>query len=750
MTAANLNCGLLTAQDFTPFLLLTRLRSLTLDATVKAEQVMVLAGMEALQCLLLTEREQRAGVDEERWQREEEQMMAALSVVSRLVRNGRGLTQLRMPRFHFSVSADDFCESLSEPRVDASSSPMSSLCVQGTLSRRGVIALASLPELTSLTLGWGCELDTDERTLMSLPQCRELQQLHVRLADTQEQDEHDEESYVPHLPALPFVLSVNSLTSLSLHLSVGGWTVQHSRALSTLTHLRRLTIAGETSGISARRPLTYDKLAPLIAPNESGIRPLPHLRSLTLDFLPLVDDAMLVIAQLSELTSLSLLNCPYLSSFLFCVLTALPHLVKLKVYRCDVNLTEKGWRDARDMMAYFRRYLSLDCLPLAAATTPFPRLQVLECHLVHRLSCDVDAAGFSQLLSLLPPHHLHTFDFDSDYNCSSLLVQLSAFPHLRSLGPLSVDISPLDTDLILAAKRSMSRVLACYYDRQYTRIERGERSRWRTRRRSSSSAAQLPSPVNDCSMRSGEAEVEDEDEQHILQDDGEDELDVDDSGGVQWRDREERWCTQPRGVTFRHQQAREAFFEQLAAIDSEERQKASMGESPQLEAVVAGWRLNRNVTAVAATETDSEEEESSVGPGEAEADKSPQDAEAEADSGEKELWVDGDGEEDEERQEEEAAGEEDDEADEYGEWEWSQQTSSSSSSSPSSLSVSLVGRSAKLHSRRYKRDEKMATRLKASLPHAVDKSVRRDSSGGGVRLAGVVGQRKWESAAALR
>ena len=743
LTAANLNCGLLTAQDFHPFLLLVHLRSLTLDATVKAEQVMVLAGMDTLQCLLLTEREQRAGVDEERWQREEERMMAALSWVSRLVRKGKGLTQLRMPRFHFSALADEFCESLSEARVDASPSPMSSLCVQGTLSTRGISALASLPELTSLTLGWGCELDADDRTIMALPQCRDLQHLHVRLIDPHEQDEHDEETYVPYLPALPHVLSVSSLTSLSLHLPVGGWAVQHSRALSTLTHLCRLTIAGEASGISVRHPLTYDKLLPLISVDDNGKRPLPHLRSLTLDWLPLLDDAMLVIAQLSELTSLSLLNCPYLSSFLFCVLPALPSLVKLRVYRCDVNLTEKGWRDASDVLHYFRHILPSDSLPLLGGEQAcFPHLQVLECHLVHRLSCDVDAVGFSRLLSLLPPRHLHTFDFDSDYCNSSMVVQLSAFPHLRSLGSLSVDISPLDTELILAAKRSMSIVLACYYDRQYTRIERGERSRWRSRRRSSSARFGSPDsdkPVQQWWLRGGEADVEDDEEQRVLPEEGDDELDMDEPSSGRWRDREERWCSQPRGVQFRHQQARDAFFGRLATIESEERQRAAAGEVLQRGAVSATQIVNRNASPAGAAETDSDEEDSGTGKAQVEAYNSLHDGEAEDDSDE--TW---------EQEEEEGPGrDEDDEADDEDcEWEWSQPASSSSSSS--SLSVSLVGRSSKLHSRRYKRDEKMAIRLKASLPHTVDKSVRRSSASDGVRLAGVVGQRKWEYAAALR
>ena len=553
LTAANLNCGLLTAQNFKPFLSLTHLRSLTLDATVKAEQVLVLAAMESLQCLLLTEREQRAGVDEERWQREEELMMAALSAVSRLIRKGRGLTQLRMPRFHFSVSADELCESLSEQRIDANSSPMSSLCVQGSLSRRGIQALASLPELTALTLGWGCELDADERTLAALSQCRDLQHLDVRLAD-QEEDDHDEETFVLRMPALPHVLAVSTLTSLSLHLPVSGWSVQHSLALSTLAHLRRLTLAGEASGISARYPLSYDKLLPLITVNEEGKRPLPHLRSLTLDFLPLVDDAILAIAQLTELTSLSLLNCPYLTSFLFCVLTALPALVLLKIYRCDVNLTEKGWQDAEDVLHHFRHKLPPNYLAHTGQLACFQCLQVLECHLVHRLSCDVDAAGFFRLLSLLPPRHLHTFDFDSDYCSSALLVQLASFPHLRSLGSLSVDVSPLDTELILAAKSSMSRLIALYYDRQYTRIERGERSRWRSRRRSSTAHLSSPdaagTPSADWWLRSNrESEVEDDEEQRVLQEEGDDELNVDDDDCARWGDREERWCTQPRGCS---------------------------------------------------------------------------------------------------------------------------------------------------------------------------------------------------------
>jgi len=45
----------------------------------------------------------------------------------------------------------------------------------------------------------------------------------------------------------------------------------------------------------------------------------------------------------------------------------------------------------------------------------------------------------------------------------------------------------------------------------------------------------------------------------------------------------------------------------------------------------------------------------------------------------------------------------------------------SSSSRP--LSVTLVGRSLKLHSRRWKRDEKAAIKSKSALPHASDGSV---------------------------
>ena len=751
LSAANLNSGLLTAQSFTPFLLLSQLKSLTLDATVKAEQVLMLAGMQTLQCLLLTEREQRAGVDEERRQQEEQSMMAALGAVSRLVRRGKGLTQLRMPRFHFSPSADEFCEKLSQSRLDASPSPMSSLCLQGALSRQGVLALSGLAELSSLTLGWGCELDADERTLAELPQCRSLQHLHVRLVDAQEQDERDEETNLQQLSALSHVLSIGSLTSLSLHLPVSGWTVQHSRALATLTQLRRLTLAGETSAITARHALSYEKLLPLTTPDRDGRRPLPHLRSLTFDWLPLIDDAMLVIAQLSELTSLSITNSPYLSSFLFCVLGALPALVMLKVLRCDINLTERGWRDAKELLDYFRRSGLLPPACLASVDQParFPSLQILECHLVRRQSCDVDAAGFARLLSLLSPQQLHTFDFDSDYLNSELLLQLSAFPHLRSLGSLSVDISPLDTEVILAAKRSMSRVLACYYDRQYTRIERGERSRWRSRRRSSTASAAAPvvddKLLPEWSLRSREAEVADDDDQRVMQEEGEDdELDADDSDVAQWKNREERWCSQPRGVLFRHQQAREAFFEQLASIVAEERQRPSSRPHPL--GAVFEQSTAHSTAVVPAPETDSDEELSGSA-AEGDADSSPRDGQAEEDDG-KDSGAHNDGDEC-ELQEQEVVGEEaheDDADDEWGEWEWSQHTPSSSS--PTSLSVSLVGRSSKLHSRRYKRNEKMAIQLKAGLPHAVDKSVRRASSGsGGVRLAGVAGRRKWVYAA---
>jgi len=45
------------------------------------------------------------------------------------------------------------------------------------------------------------------------------------------------------------------------------------------------------------------------------------------------------------------------------------------------------------------------------------------------------------------------------------------------------------------------------------------------------------------------------------------------------------------------------------------------------------------------------------------------------------------------------------------------------------LSVTLVGRSMKLHSRRWKRDEKAVIKTKSNLPHEVDGSVKREKKG---------------------
>ena len=688
LTTASLDAALFARQPFAPFAVLSHLHTLTLDATVRSDQVEALTAMYSLQCLQMTEREQRIGVSEERWTADEARMMIALGRVSRLVRGGRGLVKLRMPRFHFPTSADGFCEALIDDDLpDAQPSSMTALCLQGAVTRRGVSCLAVLPALTSLTMGWGCELDPHEATLASLPLCRALQHVHVRLVDPLDGDEHDDE-YVPSLPALAHVLSIPTLTSLSLHLPPHAWTVSHSVKLAGLHGLKKLSMTGEPSGINSTVPMNRAALLPLASPLADGSMPLQHLKALSLDWLPLTDDALVVLSSLSSLTSLALVNCPYLTSAMFLLLPSLPSLIKLKVYRCDVSLTEEGWAAASKEAERLR---ATHPHPLPASM--FPALQVLECHLVHRLCCDVDWRGFSVFLALLPPSTLHAFDFDSDYSTLQHFLQLEAFPHLRSLGTPCVDVYPYDDDAILRAKDSFRKVERVYYSREFTRIHRGQRRLWRKDRRGSNVLVQ--------SRDAGTAgQDEEEDDVLVDEDEDDDEIDEDDGQRREWREREQRWARHYNGVEFRHREARVAFFDELRRIARDE--------------------LSDDAD-VAPSSTDSDSPTAS------------DDVDGSIE------WGEGDDSKDEtvdEAAEDDSQPLASDSDDDYDDW---------SDLSPTA-SLSLVGRSLKLYSRRWKRDERAAITNRRCQPKGVDKSVRRGGRRGseGQAKAAVSVQRKWD------
>ena len=688
LTTASLDSALFAHQRFTSFTLLPHLHTLTLDATVRSDQLASLIPLPSLHSLHLTEREQRPTTPDDRWVIEETRMMTALARLARLVRGGRGLLRLRMPRFHFPTSADGFCAGLVEELEGAEPSPMQWLSLQGLVTKRGVECLASLPGLTSLLMGWGCEVDGHEGTLAFLASCVTLQHVDLRLVALEGEGGGvgAEAESSPPLPALSHVLSIPSLTSLSLHLPPHAWTTSHFAQLATLP-LRRLSITGEPSGINSACPITHATLTPLITPLAGGGgMPLPHLKTLALEWLPLTDDALLIISSLSSLTSLSLVNCPYLSTALFLLLPSLPHLIRLKVFRCDVNLTDDGLTTASHDTARLRALL-----PHHPSPSPlFPALQVLECHLVHRLCCDVDLRGFARFLALLSPSTLHSFDFDSDYLTLPHFLLLSAFPHLRSLGTPCVDVYPYDDEAITRAKDSFRRVERIYYSRDYTRIHRGQRRRWRKERR-----------VSVLIRRGEDAADADEKDEQWMTDESDDVDDIADEAEVDARrEREQRWFRHCNGVEFRHREARVAFFDELRRVHLEQ---------PTVEVV----------SPTPTTDTDADSPSSRV-----------EGLDVEGEGGDEWCWeraegkaevVAGDewGEGGEEEQQQAGSYESDDDA-----YDWDEEV-------PRSSSLSLVGRSLKLHSRRWKRDEKAAIKAKSCAAKDVDKSVMRGGRRGG-------------------
>ena len=723
LTTAPLPQALLVAQSFSAFAVLRHLQSLCIDATVRSDQVEALIAMPALHCLQLTEREQRVGLQDDSWKEEEERMMLALGRLSRLVRGGRGLVQLRMPRFHFPTSADGLCTMMVDELDGALPSPMASLCLQGAVSRRGISSLSLLPSLTSLTLGWGCELDAADSTLASLPHCPALQQLHVRLVDPAEDDDHDDDAYIPSLPSLAHALCTTTLSSLSAHVPPHAWTAAHSLKLRQMPRLRKLVIAGEPAAISKRCPLSHSSFFPLVAPLPDPTACTLQLKSLSLDWLPLTDDAVLPLSSLSSLQSLQLVNCPYITSAVFFLLPSLPALVRLKVHRCEISLTAEAM-DAAQTEADRLRLLH----PHPAPASAFPVLQVLECHLAHRLSRDVDAPGFARFLSLLPPAHLHSFDFDSDYCTLQHILLLAGFPHLRSLGTPSVDVSPYDDDAIIAAKTSFAKAERAYYSRDYTRIQRGDRRVWRTDRRSSESAVR--------GQETAESERPQQDDEEadglLVDEDGEDaaadaEWQADCEGG-RWREREARWCRHHNGVEFRHREARVAFFDELRRLAADE-----TSDSVAAEAQAAQRRASLNYGWA-----DAESEAEAAGGG-SESGQQEEEEEA-AVQGSWDLDntdISNGSEEEQEAKQDEAMSADEDEG------EYEDEDEDELLLQHPSASLSILGRSLKLQSRRWKRDEKAAIKARSCFPKAADSSVSRAGRRGAAAVD-IALQRKWD------